>query len=162
MRREDELISRLSDRLDEEIKSLPKDGKDHEFIIKIKGDHGNINLGKQTFEIHSGGKQTPPHGSAMARECPQCGNIAWRFTQLCMHCEYDLRLHDEIEEEQERKRQKDLEDLRMLKIFGGCVFIAVFSFLVKDYLPEPLQGWSLGITLATGFLAFCIMQSPNK
>ncbi|MFJ4141439.1 hypothetical protein [Pseudomonas sp. NPDC089734] len=162
MLREDELISKLSDRLDEEIKNLPKDGKDHELIIKIKGDHGNINLGKQTFEIHSGGKQTPPQGSAMARECPQCGNTAWRFTQLCMHCEYDLRLHDEIEAEQKRKRQEELENLRMLKFFGGAAFIAIVSFLVRDHLPESLQNWALGVTVAAGFLAFCIMQSQGK
>lgn len=162
MRREDELISRLSDRLDEEIKNLPKDGKDHELRIKIIGDHGNINLGKQKFEIHSGLKQPPPEGSDMARQCPQCENTAWRFTKLCMHCDYDFHIHDEVEAQQQEERRRQAVNLTMLKIFVACVVIAICSFLVKDYLPLSWQNWAIGVTVVAGFIAFIILQSPDK
>lgn len=45
MRSDEDLVAKLSARLTEEIGNLPNDGKDHQLIIKIKGDHGNINLG---------------------------------------------------------------------------------------------------------------------
>jgi hypothetical protein len=49
MRSDDEvLVKNLSARLSEEIANLPKDGKDHPYTIKIKGNRGHINLGHHT------------------------------------------------------------------------------------------------------------------
>lgn len=158
MRRDEDLVAKLSARLTEEIGNLPNDGRDHELIIKIKGDHGSINLGTQTFEIHSG-KQPPPPGSDRERECPQCGKPAWRYTQLCMHCDYDLHRHDQAAAEEQAECRKEANNLRMLKICIGCVAVAVGSWAVKDHLPEALQSWSIAMTVAAGFIAFAVLQS---
>lgn len=157
MRSDEDLVAKLSARLTEEIENLPNDGKDHELIIKIKGDHGNINLGTQTFEIQSG-KQAPPPGSDRERECPQCGKPAWRYTQLCMHCDYDLHRHDQIEALEEAERRKDAHNIRMLKALLVCVAIAVGSFFLKDHLPKALEAWSITVTVVAGFFAFVILQ----
>ncbi|WP_433886085.1 hypothetical protein [Pseudomonas vranovensis] len=160
MRSDEDLMAKLSARLTEEIGNLPNDGKDHELIIKIKGDHGNINLGTQTFEIQSG-KQPPPPGSDRERECPQCGKPAWRYTQLCMHCDYDLHRHDQIEAAERVERRKEANGLRMLKAFGVCVAIAVGSFFIRGYLPGALQDWAIALTVVSGFLAFVILQAER-
>lgn len=158
MRSDDELVSKLSVRLTEEIKNLPADGRDHELIVKIKGDYGNINLGTQNFEIHSG-KQPPPRGSDRERECPQCGQPAWRYTKHCMHCDYDMHRHDELVAEEEAKIRKSETDRYLLKAFGVFAAIAATSFLIKDYLPESWRSWAIGVTVAAGGLAFLILQA---
>ncbi|QHA95826.1 hypothetical protein [Pseudomonas sp. J380] len=160
MRSDEDLVAKLSARLTEEIGNLPNDGKDHQLIIKIKGDHGNINLGNQTFDIRSG-KEPPPRGSDRERECPQCAKPTWRYTQLCMHCDYDLYRHDQVEAEDQAKRHNEAVGVVMLKAVGVCVVVAVGSFLIKDHLPDPLQKWAIGITVATGFLAFVLLQAQR-
>ena len=42
---EEDLVKKLSARLSGEIENLPKDGTDHAFTVKIKGNRGHINLG---------------------------------------------------------------------------------------------------------------------
>lgn len=158
MRSDDDLVAKLSVRLTEEIGNLPNDGKDHELIIKIKGDHGNINLGTQTFEVKSG-KQAPPPGSDRERVCPQCRAPTWRYTQLCMHCDYDLHMHDQVEAEEEAARRKGRANVRMLKICVGCIAVTAGSIFIKDYLPEALRAWAIGVAAVSGFLAFCILQN---
>jgi hypothetical protein len=121
---DDELIRRLTDKLAEEVENLPKDGQDHEIRIKIKGNRGNINLGSQTFEIKQG-KDLPPPGTDRERCCPQCNKPTWRYTRLCMHCDYDLHAHDEAEAQQEaahRARERD--------ILQGQIVIAVIAVMV--------------------------------
>ncbi|MDU9392127.1 hypothetical protein [Pseudomonas sp. zfem002] len=158
MRSDEELMAKLSVRLTEEIRNLPDDGKDHELVIKIKGDHGNINLGTQNFEINSA-KQLPPPGSDRERECPQCGQPAWRYTQLCMHCDYDMHRHDQIVAEEENQQRKIENNNRLLKAFGVFVAIATCSFLIKDHLPASLQHWSIGVTAVAGIFAFLTLQA---
>ncbi|TWC18609.1 hypothetical protein FBY06_11464 [Pseudomonas sp. SJZ085] len=159
MRSEDEaLVKNLSARLSEEIENLPRDGKDHELTIKIKGNRGHINLGHQTFDIKTA-KEPPPAGSDRARECPQCHRCTWRYTQLCMHCDYNLHHHDEVTAQEKERARQERNNLQMLKVFGGCVGIAVLSFLVRDFLPETLKPWALGTTGVFGFFAFAIMAS---
>lgn len=158
MGRDEDWMAKLSSKLTEEIGNLPNDGRDHELIIKIKGNHGNINLGTQTFDIQQG-KQPPPPGSDRERECPQCSKPAWRYTQLCMHCDYDLRRHDQIELEEAQERRKDAGNLRMLKIFATCAAIAAGSFLLKNHLPDALQNWAIMVTAVSGFIAYIILQA---
>ena len=165
MRGDDELVAKLSARLTEEIGNLPNDGKDHELIIKIIGDHGNINLGTQNFEIQSG-KQLPPAGSDRERECPQCGKSTWRYTQLCIHCDYNLHNHDQVEAEDLRNRQnkeyKARLDILMLKLLVGCIAVAALSYLIKDYLPVALQPWAMGVTGISGVFAFMLVYASGK
>lgn len=159
MRSEDEdLVKNLSARLSEEIENLPRDGKDHELTIKIKGNRGHINLGHQTFDINTA-KEPPPKGSDRARECPQCQRSTWRYTQLCMHCDYNLHHHDDVAEHEKEQARKDRNNLQMLKICISCVGIAVLSFFVRDFLPETLKPWAVGLTGVFGFFAFLIMTS---
>lgn len=165
MRGDEELVAKLSARLTEEIENLPNDGKDHELVIKIKGDHGNINLGTQTFEIKSI-KEPPPHGSDRSRECPQCGKVTWRYTQLCMHCDYNLHHHDQVEAEElrqsEARRYKERYDIFMLKLLAGLVSVALISYFIKDYLPAAFRVWAMVVTGASGFFAFMILATSGK
>ncbi|QIH08941.1 MULTISPECIES: hypothetical protein [unclassified Pseudomonas] len=165
MRGDEELVAKLSARLTEEIENLPNDGKDHELVIKIKGNHGNINLGTQNFEINST-KQPPPQGSDRSRECPQCGKVTWRYTKLCMHCDYNLHNHDQVEaEERERREAEEYKkrlDTFMLKLLLVLIFIAVFSYAIKDYLPATMRIWSMVVTGVSGLFAFVVLASSGK
>ncbi|CAH0144667.1 hypothetical protein [Pseudomonas brassicacearum] len=135
MRREDEyLVKNLSARLSEEIENLPKEGKDHQLTIKIKGNRGHINLGHQTFDIKTI-KEPPPEGSDRARECPQCQRNTWRYTQLCMHCDYNFHRHDEVEEHKKEQARRERKHLQVLKICICCVGIATLSICIRDFLP---------------------------
>lgn len=160
MQRDDDWMAKLSSKLTEEIGNLPNDGRDHELIIKIKGNHGNINLGTQTFDIQEG-KQPPPPGSDRERECPQCSKPAWRYTKLCMHCDYDLQRHDEIEADAEQERRKEASALRMLKAFVACAAVAAGAFFLKDYLPDAFQNWAIAVTAVAGFFAFVLLQGQR-
>ena len=160
MQGDEDLVAKLSARLTEEIGNLPNDGKDHELRIKIKGDHGNINLGTQTFEVLAG-KQPPPPGSDRERVCPQCVKPTWRYTQLCMHCDYDLHRHDAIEESERVEHRKEEMSRLMLKVFFGLAGVAALSFFIKDYLPASWRGWAIGVTVVAGFLAFVILQAQK-
>lgn len=158
MRGDEERFSKLSERLSEEIEKLPKDGKDHELIIKIKGDHGNINLGTQSFDIQTS-KQPPPPGSDRERVCPQCGKPTWRYTQLCMHCDYDLHRHDAIEEERLAAERVKANSNFMLRVFFVFAVAGAISLFMKDYLPASWSAWAIGVTAISWFIAFAILQS---
>ncbi|MFL1515272.1 hypothetical protein [Pseudomonas prosekii] len=157
---EEDLVRNLSARLSEEIDNLPRDGKDHAFTINIKGNKGHINLGHQTFDIKSA-KQPPPEGSNRARGCPQCGFCTWRYSQLCLHCSYDLHHHDDIAADEKERTRKDTVNRQMLTIFGVFTGLAVLSFIIRDYLPDPIKPWALALTAIFGLMAFVIMTTPN-
>lgn len=158
MRDTDDLIKKLTAKLAEEVESLPEDGQDHEIRIKIKGNRGNINLGNQTFEVRQG-KELPPSGSDRERICPQCDKPTWRFTQLCIHCDYDLHRHDETaSREEEAARQQALQQ-KLVIIFGVAFSAALGLFYVKQYLPEWLQSWVFGIAIGCGLIAFIAMKA---
>ncbi|WP_124319529.1 hypothetical protein [Pseudomonas chlororaphis] len=161
---DEELVQALSASLTKEIGDLPNDGKDHELRIKIKGRGNNthINLGSQTFEIRSG-KEPPPQKSDRARTCPQCGKSTWRYTQLCMHCDYNLHNHDQVEAEQsakERAEQRKKEtDAFLLKTFAASASVSAAGFYFKGYFPEMLQNWVIGVSVVAGLLAFMVLQA---
>ncbi|SDA63604.1 hypothetical protein SAMN03159443_01931 [Pseudomonas sp. NFACC15-1] len=159
MRRDDEaLVSNLSARLSEEIENLPRDGKNRELTIKIKGNRGHINLGHQTFDIKTA-KAPPPEGGDRARECPQCRHCTWRYTQLCMHCHYNLHRHDEVAEQEKDWAHKKRHNIQVLKAGVCCVGITGLSFFVMDYPLETLKPLALGLTGALGFFALTTMRS---
>lgn len=159
MRRDDEaLVNTLSARLFEEIESLPKDGKNRELTIKIKGNRGHINLGHQTFDIKTA-KTPPPEGSDRARECPQCHHCTWRYTQLCMHCDYNLHRHDEVAQQEKERARQERHNLTVLKIAVCCVGVTALSFVVMDFLSETPKALALGLTGVLGFFAVMIMRS---
>lgn len=158
---EEDLVKKLSARLSGEIKNLPKDGKDHAFTVNIKGNRGHINLGHQTFDIKTA-KQPPPEDSNRARGCPQCGNCTWRYTQLCMHCDYNLHHHDDVAANERERIRKERATHQMLKLFTVCTGVALLSFFLTDYLPERLKPWALALTGVFGLLAFVIMTTPNE
>lgn len=47
-------------------------------------------------QIHYHGESTSlaPVDPQMARECPQCRHLTWRYTKTCMHCSLDLETWD--------------------------------------------------------------------
>lgn len=155
---DDELVQKLSERVAEEIESLPRDGKDHEIRIKIKGSHNNVNLGSQTFEVKPG-KELPPEGSNRERVCPQCEKPTWRFTQLCMHCDYDHHRHDQIEAEEQDALRKKRNELRLLVVCVASIAIAFGGFSLKIHFPAEYQGWVAGFSALAGFIAFMILQA---
>lgn len=157
---DDNLLKELSSRLTKEVGNLPKDGEDHEFRVKIKGNRGNINLGTQTIEIRSE-KLAPPETSDRARECPQCGKHTWRYTQLCRHCDYDLHRHDSIEAEEKEERRRARANTFLLKVFSVSTVIAVAGFCFKEYFPESLQNWVFGVSAVAGLLAFSVLQGTR-
>ncbi|WP_448680557.1 hypothetical protein [Pseudomonas nicosulfuronedens] len=158
MRDTDDLIKKLTAKLTEEVESLPEDGEDHEIRIKIKGNRGNINLGSQTFEMLPG-KEPPPPGSDRARSCPQCTKTTWRYTQLCMHCDYDLRAHDaSLAHEQEVKVAQEYQK-RLVTVFGIAFTAALGLLYVRQYLPESLRSWAVGLAVACGVIAFIAMKA---
>ncbi|MBV4551738.1 hypothetical protein HU742_011380 [Pseudomonas sp. SWRI102] len=158
---EADLVNKLSARLSEEIENLPRDGKDHELTIKIKGNRGHINLGHQTFDIKTA-KEPPPAGSDRARECPQCRRCTWRYTQLCMHCDYNLQRHDEVTEHAKEQARKERLNLQTLKICISCVAIAVLIFIASDYLPVTLKPWAVTLTGVLGLFAFMLTTASKK
>jgi hypothetical protein len=160
--KDDDLVQDLSARLTEEIGNLPNDGEDHELRIKIKGrgNKTNINLGSQTFEIRSG-KESPPQNSDRAKQCPQCGKCTWRYTQLCMHCDYDLHRHDQIEAEELAEIQKNQHNARLLKIGAACTVAAIGGFSMSSYFPEGLKNWAMGAAAGAGLLALLIIQGTD-
>lgn len=158
MRDMDDLIKKLTDKVVEEIEGLPEDGQDHEFRIKIKGNRGNINLGYQSVEIHHG-KEPPPAGSDRERICPQCGKPTWRFTQLCMHCDYDLHHHDQTVAREETAARQQAFQQKMMIIFGVAISAGLSIFYVKRYLPDWLQSWAFIIAIGCGFIAFIAMKA---
>jgi hypothetical protein len=155
---EEDLVKKLSARLSEEIENLPKEGKNHQLTIKIQGNRGHINLGHQTFDIKTT-KEPPPEGSDRARECPQCHRCTWRYTHLCMHCDYNLHSHDEAAAYERKQADRERQNLQVLKIFLASVAIAAMSFFIGDYLPETLKTWALGFTGVFGLFAFMIMAA---
>lgn len=157
---DDDLLKELSSRLTEEVGNLPKDGQDHEFRIKIKGNRGNINLGHQTIEIKSA-KAAPPRASDRARDCPQCGKSTWRYTQLCMHCDYDLHRHDAVEAEERAELRREQANTQLVKIFSISVVVAIAGFSLKGYFPEGLQNWVMGVSVVAGMLAFAVLQGTR-
>ncbi|MDG9783686.1 hypothetical protein [Metapseudomonas otitidis] len=158
MREADDLIQRLTAKLTEELGNLPEDGQDHEFRIKIKGNRGNINLGTQTFEVHQG-KKPPPPGSDRERICPQCDKPTWRYTQLCMHCDYDLHAHDVTVAEHEAAELKRAEQKRLLVVFTVAFSTALGLFFVKRFLPDSIQSWIIGLIAVLGVIAFGAMKA---
>jgi len=161
--KDDDLVQDLSARLTEEIGNLPDDGNDHELRIKIKGrgNKTNINLGNQTFEIKSG-KESPPQNSDRAKACPQCRKCTWRYTQLCMHCDYDLHRHDQIQAEELAELRRNQNNIRLLKIFAASALVAIGSFSFREYFPAELQNWVVGVAVVSGLLAFTILQGAGK
>ena len=75
-----DLVSKLTARLSEEIQNLPKDGTEHQLTINIKGNRGNINLGRQTFDINTTPTTAQPHPPSNNRNtqkiCMACLGIA--------------------------------------------------------------------------------------
>jgi hypothetical protein len=158
---EEDLVKKLSARLSGEIENLPKDETDHAFTVKIKGNRGHINLGHQTFNIKTT-KHPPPEGSNRARGCPQCGQSTWRYTQLCMHCHYNLHHHDDVAAHEQARAHKEATTHQLLKLFAACVGVALLIFFISDYLPEPLKPWAWALTGVFSLLAFVIITSPNE
>ncbi|WP_156162084.1 hypothetical protein [Pseudomonas sp. MRSN 12121] len=163
---DEDLVQALSASLTKEIGDLPDDGKDHELRIKIRGRGNNthINLGTQTFEIRSG-KEPPPLESDRARSCPQCGKSTWRYTQLCMHCDYNLHNHDQVEADHRAKQQAEQRrketNTFLLKTFIVSASVAISGFSLKGYFPDTLQHWVIGVSVVAGLLAFVILQSAR-
>jgi hypothetical protein len=117
-----------------------------------------INLDNPTFKVHQG-KQLPPAGSDRERICPQCDKPTWRYTQLCMHCDYDLHRHDEtVAREKEEERMRAFQQ-RLMIVFGGTFTAAMALLYVKQYLPEGLRSWAVGIAIGLGVIAFIAMKA---
>lgn len=130
--------------------------------LNIHGNNqGNINLCNQIFEARQG-KEPPRIGSGRERLCPQCEKHTWRFNQLCMHCDYDLKWHDEvIAHEEETARQQALQQ-RLMTIFAVAFSAALGLLYVKQYLPEWLQSWVFGIAICFGIIAFIAMKAGES
>lgn len=153
-----DLVSKLTARLSEEIQNLPKDGKEHQLTIKIKGNRGHINLGTQTFDINNT-KHPPPHNSDRSRQCPQCDRDTWRYTQLCMHCDYNLQTHDHIAAQKTALARQQRNNRITLKICVASIGLAAISYSIKDHLPEALKAYALITTGALGCLAFMLVAA---
>lgn len=157
---DDDLLKELSSRLTEEVGNLPRDGEDHELRIKIKGNRGNINLGHQTIEIRPD-REAPSELSDRARVCPQCEKNTWRYTQLCMHCDYDLHHHDSIEAEEREQLRRERVNVQLLKVFAASTAVAVGGLYLKGYFPDAMQNWVVGVSVVAGLLAFAILQGTR-
>lgn len=157
----EELIKKLSAKLSEEIENLPKDGQDHELRVRIKGNRGNINFGSQTFEVKPS-KEPPPAGSDRERRCPQCTKGTWRYTQLCMHCDYDLRRHDELEAAKIQAAREEAHRTRVGFLFFGALVGIMAILYLKQYLPESLQNWAIAAMALLAFVAFTSMKAIEE
>ncbi|MFS2072269.1 hypothetical protein ACEN9D_26305 [Pseudomonas sp. CT11-2] len=153
-----DLVSKLSARLSEEIQNLPKDGNEHQLTIDIKGNRGHINLGRQTFDINTT-KHPPPQDSDRSRQCPQCDRGTWRYTRLCIHCDYNLQSHDDNVAQKTAQARQQNNNRNTLKICVARIGIADLSFTLKDHLPEALKAYALIATGAFGCVAFMLVAS---
>ena len=56
-------------------------------VAQVNGDGAQIHY-------HGEPSSLPPVDPEMARECPQCRHLTWRYTKACMHCSLDLESWD--------------------------------------------------------------------
>ncbi|WP_130888933.1 hypothetical protein [Pseudomonas sp. Sample_21] len=135
---DEDLVSKLSARLSEQIQHLPTDGKDHQLTIKIKGNRGHIHPGHPSLDSHPPKHPPPPSECAQPTHCINCDQLAAQQTALIRQYHHNRRL---------------------LKTGIACISIAAITFSMKDHLPEALKTYALIATGAFGCLALMLVAA---
>lgn len=59
---------------------------------KVHVQHVGQFVANDVHNHHHCHQSAPPEDPTLARQCPQCGRMTWRYTPCCIHCHLDLRI----------------------------------------------------------------------
>lgn len=89
-----------------------------------------------------------PADASVARECPQCRRLTWRYTQHCIHCSLDLSQWDIRQQLFMHRRATQRQGSQM--IAGGLTLLGSSWILGRlDIWPE---GQLIACVLGIGIL----------
>ena len=147
MEYQQERLSALAEKLQEEIDDLPEDGKTHELRIVVGRNTGNI-AGRNQIIIQRGPEA--PTDPDVSRRCYQCRKLTWLATQHCIHCHIDLFAHDAAVRHMQSERRKTRFIIATAVVGFGCLF-------AYKYLPAEMS--SAAMALGTIALVAAMMVS---
>ncbi|MDP5591457.1 hypothetical protein P3802_19580 [Pseudomonas aeruginosa] len=155
----DDDLSTLAKRLAHAMEGLPLDGN-HELRLKVKGLRNGSGLAQQSIRIEAV-RALPPVGTGKERYCPQCEKPTWRYTELCMHCDYNLYAHDELEQQVAAKERIARYNSIMRRVFFFSAGLALALGLLAYYLPTS-QTVKLALGVTGGFISFLALLSIRE
>lgn len=93
--------------------------------IDVGTNHGQV---ADTIENYTNGPALlPPHDHPNARQCPQCYEVTWRYTQYCLWCGIDLFAQDELDREQRVRQRRTRVMLSSLAVSLACLAAAMYG-----------------------------------
>lgn len=104
----------------------------------------------------------PEPGHRNAIRCPQCDHWAWRATDECWHCHYNILKHTQriAKERQEEFREYRRKELSQWAFWLACSGIAMIYF--SPSIPDPFGSTLVLLGLLAIFCALVCSKAIPK
>lgn len=99
------------------------------------------------------GLRAPPPNHRHGVACPQCNEWTWRYSELCVHCGFNLFEYEKQRSLIKARRQQAAQRARVLRWMLGLIIAGVTLLGLHLWLGAWTEGWLLLAALACFYCA---------